>query len=78
MAPPTLACQLHSLPPILHIVYSKSIRSYSKGSQGLFVPLRVVGIRRESVTTPDGILRDEKEYEIFKDDYIKAKNAKNK
>ena len=52
LAPPTLACQLRSLPPILHIVYSKSIRSYSKGSQGLFVPLRVIGIFTDTTISP--------------------------
>jgi len=30
---------------------------------------RIVGIRREATMTPDGILRDEKEYELFKCDY---------
>src|SRR5690606_9708492 len=39
-----LATQDRSLPPILHITYPKSILSYSKGAQGLFVPLRVSGI----------------------------------
>ena len=48
---------LHSLPPILHIVYSKSIRSYSKGSQGLFVPLRVIGIFTDTTISPSSWLR---------------------
>ncbi len=34
MTPQYLAILLHSLPPILHIIYPKSIQSYSKGSQG--------------------------------------------
>ncbi len=48
-------------------IYDKIIKKYNG---------RVIGIRKESVTTPDGVFRDEKEYEIFKDDYIKAKNKK--
>ena len=50
-------------------IYDKIIEKYNG---------RVVGTRRESVTTPEGTLRDEKEYEIFKDDYIKAKVKKSK
>src|SRR5574344_1879332 len=41
MAPPTLACQLQSLPPILHIQVQCSLPSYSKGSRGLSVLPRV-------------------------------------
>ena len=44
MAPRKLALPLQSLRPILHIVYPNSALSYSKGSRGLFVPLRVPGI----------------------------------
>ncbi len=43
---------LLSLPPILHITYPKSIRSYSKGSRGLFVPLRVNGIFTVTTISP--------------------------
>ena len=39
-----LAHTLHSLPPILHIMYQISLPSYSKGSRGLSVPLRLSGI----------------------------------
>ena len=39
-----LAHTLHSLPPILHIIYQISLPSYSKGSRGLSVPLRLSGI----------------------------------
>ena len=42
--PHMLAHTLHSLPPILHIMYQISLPSYSKGSRGLFVPLRLSGI----------------------------------
>ena len=52
MTPQILANLLHSLPPILHIIYPKSIQSYSKGSQGLFVPLRVGGIFTASTISP--------------------------
>ena len=43
-APQTLACLLHSLRPILHISGPDATLSYSKGSRGLFVPSRVIGI----------------------------------
>jgi hypothetical protein len=46
-----------SLPPILHIVSPKSIRSYSKGSRGLFVPLRVTGIFTGTTISPSSQLR---------------------
>ena len=40
----TLACQLLSLPPILHILHQLSLPRYSKGPRGLSVLLRVNGI----------------------------------
>ena len=43
-APRILAYTLHSLRPILHIDGPVSMLSYSKGSRGLFVPSRVIGI----------------------------------
>ena len=43
-APRTLACPLHSLRPILHIRCPAATLSCSKGSRGLFVPSRVIGI----------------------------------
>ena len=55
--PPTLACQLQSLPPILHVTYSKTTLSYSKGSRGLFVPLRVIGIFTDTSISPSSWLR---------------------
>ncbi len=39
-----LAKQDQRLRPILHITYTESMRSCSKGSRGLSVPLRVNGI----------------------------------
>ena len=39
-----LAQTLRSLRPILHIGWPRSVLSYSKGSRGLFVPSRVIGI----------------------------------
>jgi hypothetical protein len=57
MAPPPLAWQLHSLPPILHILYPSPIRSYSKGSRGLSVPLRVIGIFTDTSISPSSWLR---------------------
>ena len=44
MAPRILAYPIHSLRPILHIDGPVSMLSYSKGSRGLFVPSRVIGI----------------------------------
>ena len=44
--------QLHCLPPILHIIYRKSMRSCSEGSRGLFVPLRVTGIFTDTTISP--------------------------
>src|SRR6187551_134659 len=38
LTPPYLAAQDHRLPPILHIIYPMSMRSYSKGARGLSVP----------------------------------------
>ena len=44
MAPRILAYTLHSLRPILHIRRPRSVLRCSKGSRGLFVPSRVIGI----------------------------------
>ncbi len=52
MTPQRLATPLQCLPPILHITYPKSIRSYSKGARGLFVPLRVIGIFTDTTISP--------------------------
>ena len=57
LAPNTLACILQSLPPILHILYPSTIRSCSKGSRGLFVPLRVIGIFTDTSISPSSWLR---------------------
>ena len=43
-APQRLASLLHCLRPILHIACPKPMLSCSKGSRGLFVPSRVIGI----------------------------------
>ena len=48
MTPPLLAKKLQSLPPMLHIAILKSLSSYSKGSRGLSVFLRVLGIFTEN------------------------------
>jgi hypothetical protein len=48
---------LHGLPPILHITYPKSALSYSKGSRGLLVPLRVNGIFTVTTISPSSWLR---------------------
>ena len=57
VTPQTLACLLHSLPPILHIIQQRSALSYSKGSRGLFVPLRVDGILTVTTISPSSRLR---------------------
>src|SRR5690606_12240562 len=51
-APPCLAAALQGLPAILHIGRPGSIRSYSKGARGLFVPLRVTGIFTDTTISP--------------------------
>src|SRR5690554_3799698 len=57
MTPELLAKPIHSLPPILHITYPITILSYSKGAQGLFVPLRVIGIFTDTTISPSSWLR---------------------
>ena len=57
MAPRTLACPLHSLRPILHIDCPDSALSCSKGSRGLSVPLRVIGIFTDTTISPSSRLR---------------------
>ena len=52
VTPPRLASQLLSLPPMLHMVQPNSIQSYSKGSRGLFVPLRVAGVITGTTISP--------------------------
>ncbi len=44
LAPPELASELHSLPPILHRQNQNPMPGYSKGSRGLSVLPRVAGI----------------------------------
>jgi hypothetical protein len=48
--PPSLAAQLHSLPPILHSLTPNPMSSYSKAPRGLFVLLRV-----RSIFTPTSV-----------------------
>ena len=57
MTPRILANPLHSLPAILHIVYPESMQSYSEGSRGLSVPLRVPGIFTGTTISPSSQLR---------------------
>src|SRR5690554_4272115 len=52
MTPPLLAKQLPSLPPMLHITQPNPMQSYSKGSRGLFVPLRVAGVITGTTISP--------------------------
>ena len=56
-APQILAYLLHSLRPILHIDGPVSMLSYSKGSRGLSVPLRVIGIFTDTTISPSSWLR---------------------
>ena len=55
--PPDLATGIHSLRPILHITCPESMLSYSKGSRGLSVPLRVSGIFTGTTISPSSWLR---------------------
>ena len=57
LAPRTLACPIHSLPPILHKIYHNPISSCSKGSRGLSVLLRVDGIFTATTISPSPSLR---------------------
>ncbi len=52
MAPPTLARRFPSLPPILHRVGQHPMPGYSKGSRGLSVFPRVLGIFTETTISP--------------------------
>ena len=56
-APRTLACPIHCLRPILHIACPNSMLSYSKGSRGLFVPSRVIGIFTDTTISLSSRLR---------------------
>ena len=57
MAPRFLAKPLHCLRPILHIKCPNAMLSCSKGSRGLFVPLRVIGIFTDTTISPKSRLR---------------------
>ena len=57
MAPPTLACQLQSLPAILHKCTLNSMSSCSKAPRGLFVLLRVTSIFTRTSISPSPSLR---------------------
>ncbi len=52
MAPPQLAPELRSLPPILYVQNQNPMSSYSKGSRGLSVPPRVAGIFTDATISP--------------------------
>jgi hypothetical protein len=57
VAPQKLALLLHSLPPILDDESQTSTQSCSKGSRGLSVQPRVLGIFTETTISPDPSLR---------------------
>ena len=57
MAPRTLACPLQSLRPILHIRCPVTTLRCSKGSRGLFVPSRVIGIFTDTTISLSSWLR---------------------
>ena len=57
MAPQKLAFLLQSLPPILHKQLQSPVQSYSKGSRGLFVLLRVRSIFTPISVSPGPLLR---------------------
>src|SRR5574344_2251478 len=56
-APQILAYLLQGLRPILHITCPNSMISYSKGSRGLFVPSRVIGIFTDTTISLSSRLR---------------------
>ena len=56
-APRALACPLHSLRPILHTGCPGATLSCSKGSRGLFVPSRVIGIFTDTTISLESRLR---------------------
>ncbi len=57
MTPPKLAPQFQSLPPILHNLPRTPLSSCSKGSRGLSVFLRVIGIFTDNTISPSLSLR---------------------
>ena len=57
LAPPTLARQLQSLPPILHRLCPNSMPRCSKAPRGLFVQLRVKSIFTPISVSPGSLLR---------------------
>ncbi len=52
-APPRLASRVHSLPPILYMVYRNSVSGYSKALRGLSVLLRVTRIFTGTAISPN-------------------------
>ena len=56
-APQGLASPLRCLLTILHIAHPVTVLSCSKGSRGLFVPLRVIGIFTDTTISPSSRLR---------------------
>ena len=57
MAPPTLARQLQSLPPILHMYTPDPMPNCSKAPRGLFVLLRTDGIFTVNALSPSSSSR---------------------
>ena len=57
VTPPTLACWLPSLPPILYINYRNPILNCSKAPWGLSVLSRETGIFTGTTISPGGLLR---------------------
>ena len=55
--PQELASLIHCLLTILHIAHPVTVLSCSKGSRGLFVPLRVIGIFTDTTISPSSRLR---------------------
>ena len=57
LAPPKLASRLHSLPPILHMLYPNPMLGCSKGARGLSVHVRVTGVFTGTTISPSPWLR---------------------
>ncbi len=65
-APPRLASQLHSLPPILHKPDLRPMASWSKAPRGLFVLLRVPRIFTGNSISPGPSLRQRPDRYAFR------------
>ncbi len=64
--PPRLTPWLHSLPPILYIIYRSPISSYSKAPRGLSVPPQVTGVFTGTTISPGPPSRQRPDHYAFR------------